>query len=429
MSNTPKLCRHKGTSQGYVTLNGTEHYLGTWPADNRRAPVAVRAAYDDLLARWLAGGRRLPEAVPPPHQPTVNEVIVAFVKWSQNHYALRERGDSAEVEGIKSACGVLSELFGRLSVVSFGPKALKRVRERMIELDWARTYINKQVNRLKRMLRWAVAEEMVPPGVMQAVSAVSAVREGDPNIRETEPIKPVPDAHIEAVLPFVSEPVRAMIEVQRLSGARPGEVVTLRGCDLDRTGPVWIFSPRKHKTRHHGHTREIYIGPQAQAVLAPWLAQTANPDKYLFSPTEAENERNARRSLERKTPRYPSHMRRNAAKRKARPKRPKRERYDTDSYRRAIEYACGRADEKSRTEALAALRTEQPNAPAESLESRIFVPIWSPGRLRHNAGTMIRHEYGIELARIILGHRTMNTTEIYAEANRAQALKAVMQLG
>jgi integrase len=428
MSNTPKLCRHKGTSQGYVTLNGTEYYLGTWPAGHRRAPVAVRAAYDDLLVRWLAGGRRLPEEAPP-HQTTINEVIAAFVKWSEKHYAPRERGDSAEVEGIKAACGVLSELFGRLPVASFGPKALKQVRERMIGLDWARKYVNKQINRLKRMFRWAVAEEMAPPTVMLAVSAVSAIRKGDQNVRDTEPIKPVPDAHIEAVLPHASAQVRAMIEAQRFSGARPGEVVVMRVCDVDRSGPVWVYTPRKHKTMHHGHTREIYLGPKAQAVLTPWLLRHPDPEEYLFSPAEAENERNARRSSERKTPRYPSHMRRNSAKRRARPKRPKRERYDTDSYRRAVEYACAQANEKARAEALAALRAKQPDAPTDALDARVFVPVWTPGRLRHNAGTTIRREYGIELARIILGHSTMNTTEIYAEADRLKAIAAMLKLG
>ncbi len=59
VQSTPKLCRHKGRALGYVTLNGTEHYLGSWPAGNRKPPAAVLAAYDDLIATWIAHGRRL----------------------------------------------------------------------------------------------------------------------------------------------------------------------------------------------------------------------------------------------------------------------------------------------------------------------------------------------------------------------------------
>jgi hypothetical protein len=186
----------------------------------------------------------------------------------------------------------------------------------------------------------------------------------------------------------------------------------MRPCDVDTSGPVWIYTPRKHKTLHHGHAREIYLGPKAQAVLAPWLRRRSNPEEFLFSPQEAETERNAQRSSERKTARYPSHTRRNASKRRGRPGRAKRERYDVDSYRRAIEYGCRRADQKARAEALAIIQEQQPNAPVPALDAHVFVPIWSPGQLRHNAGTTIRREYGIELARIVLGHSTMNTTEI-----------------
>ena len=33
---------------------------------------------------------------------------------------------------------------------------------------------------------------------------------------------------------------------------------------------------------------KIFVGPQAQAVLQPWLAMTENGDAYLFSPAASE---------------------------------------------------------------------------------------------------------------------------------------------
>jgi integrase len=79
-------------------------------------------------------------------------------------------------------------------------------------------------------------------------------------------------------------------------------------------------------------------------------------------------------------------------KRKAEPKRRKRNRYDVASYRRAIKRACKVAK----------------------------IASWAPNRLRHTAATRIRKRYGIELARIILGHSMAFTTEIYAEADGAR---------
>jgi integrase len=54
---------------------------------------------------------------------------------------------------------------------------------------------------------------------------------------------------------------------------------------------------------------------------------------------------------------------------------------------------------------------------------------WHPGQLRHNAATWLRKEFGVELARIILGHATAFTTEIYAEADRQQAMEVVGKVG
>jgi integrase len=54
---------------------------------------------------------------------------------------------------------------------------------------------------------------------------------------------------------------------------------------------------------------------------------------------------------------------------------------------------------------------------------------WTPHQLRHAAATAIRKQYGIEISRIILGHSTAFTTEVYAEADRDQAQVVVATIG
>ena len=81
---TPKLCRHRAQNQGYVTLNGREFYLGHWPASRGKKPPAhVQGEYDDLIAKWLANGRNLPDERP---ALSVNEVLLAYLKWAEEHY-------------------------------------------------------------------------------------------------------------------------------------------------------------------------------------------------------------------------------------------------------------------------------------------------------------------------------------------------------
>src|SRR4051794_10261210 len=105
------------------------------------------------------------------------------------------------------------------------------------------------------MFKWAVENELVPPSVLQALKAVNGLRRGRTEARESAPVRPVPDAFVDAVRPHVPRLVWAMIELQRLTGMRPGEVLTMRTADLDTAGKVWTYTPSSHKTEHHDKPR------------------------------------------------------------------------------------------------------------------------------------------------------------------------------
>jgi integrase len=105
------------------------------------------------------------------------------------------------------------------------------------------------------------------------------------------------------------------------------------------------------------------------------------------------------------------------SRRRKHPKRLPRDHYDTVTYRQAIAYACAAADKQA--------HEEHHEIPADEL----LVPAWGPHRLRHNAATNLRKQFGVELARIILGHATAFTTEIYAEADRQQAMEVIAKIG
>ena len=57
------------------------------------------------------------------------------------------------------------------------------------------------------------------------------------------------------------------------------------------------------------------------------------------------------------------------------------------------------------------------------------MPIWGPSRLRHNAATLFRKTYGLEVAKALLGHRRVETSQIYAEVDRASAVRAMSEIG
>ena len=50
-------------------------------------------------------------------------------------------------------------------------------------------------------------------------------------------------------------------------------------------------------------------------------------------------------------------------------------------------------------------------------------------QLRHNAATQLRKQFGIDAAQVILGHRMLAVTAIYAETNMAQAVQIMKKVG
>jgi integrase len=65
---------------------------------------------------------------------------------------------------------------------------------------------------------------------------------------------------VEATLPFLSRQVKAMVELQLLTGMRPREVCAMRSRNIDPRGEVWIYRPLQHKNTHHGHNESCSSG-------------------------------------------------------------------------------------------------------------------------------------------------------------------------
>ena len=103
--------------------------------------------------------------------------------------------------------------FGRTKVADFGPAKLKKVRQTMIEAGIVRTSINRNVGRIRRLFKWGAENELVPVNVHVALTTVSGLRHGRSEAVESSPVKPVPEADIEAVKPHVSRQVWALITV------------------------------------------------------------------------------------------------------------------------------------------------------------------------------------------------------------------------
>ncbi len=160
----------------------------------------------------------------------------------------------------------LLKLFGLTDANQFGPKSLKMVREHMIGLKWSKL-INARNNLIKRCFKLAVAEELVSPTVLLGLQAVQGLRYGCSEARETEPVRPVADEHVNATLPYLGSVVAAMVRMQRITGMRVCEVTIMRPCNIDQSTEVWVYEPSIHKNLWRGHVRQVPLGLKAQEIL------------------------------------------------------------------------------------------------------------------------------------------------------------------
>ncbi len=429
VSHSPSYRLHKRSGQAVVTLAGRDFYLGRF--GTRRTSPESWAKYDRLVGEWLAGGRRV-LADKSENDVTIDELIDAYWTHAQTYYRRPDGSASDEQCCIKQGLRVLRRLYGETRAIDFGPLAFESVRDAMVRCEWVRTSINKHMGRLRHMFKWAVSKELIPASVYQALATVPGLKAGRSDARESSPVRPVPDDIVERTLPYLSPTVAAMVQIQRLTGARPGEICMMRTCDIDRSGATWLYKPATHKTAILGKEREIPIGPRAQRVLQPFL-KLLNAQAYVFSPREAEADRREVRHRERKTPLNAGNA--PGTNKKHKPKWAPGDRYTTCTYRQSIQRACerafqpppplGRRDDES-------VRAWQARlSPEERLQVRKWQRqfLWHPHQLRHTRATEVRRQYGAEKARSLLGHATLSATEIYAERDQQAAREVALATG
>jgi integrase len=390
----PSYRRHKQSGQAVVTLpdglgGRKDVLLGKY------ATKASRTEYARVIAEWEATGRRLPQAIEKHDDLTIIELIAAFWEHAEQHYRHPDGSPTGELNDYRLSLKPLKEMYGETSAGRFGPLALKAIRQKMIEADLCRGVINQRIGRIRRMFRWGVENELIPPSVVQGLEAVRGLQKGRSAARDTEPVRPVPEAFVNAILPHVRPQVAAMVQLQLATGMRSGELCILRTIDIDMTGKVWLYKPTAHKTQHHGHGRIIAIGPQGQEILRPFLKTDLYA--FIFDPREAMAKLRTEQRKKRKSPVQPSQIDR----RRRHPKKKLRDRYYPKTYAKAIARGCEKAG----------------------------VPHFHPHQLRHNKATEIRREAGLDAARAVLGHRGPAVTELYAELDMGKAIEVMSKLG
>lgn len=396
----PQIYHHKARNTDRVAVYdaaGKRHFLTLGPHDSDQA----RQEYLRIVAELEANGRVYRLA---PRGPglLVISLLDQYYTHAEARYGGRRNGPDFLWQ-VRHALKVVRRLYGRVPVAEFGPLALRAVRRAMIDGSWqtpeeradslartggrpgwARAYINRLVMIIRLMFKWAVSMELVPAEALTRLEAVPALQRGEEGVREGRgKVRPVADPVVEKTLPVLSPTVADIIRLLRLTGCRCDEILPMRPRDVDQSGRdpagrvwpgLWIYTVAEHKTDEHtGEAKLVFLGPQAQEILRPYLDRPA--DAFCFSPRESRTSLQATRG--------PG------------------ERYLVGSIGKAVERAAHRAG----------------------------VPHWHPHQLRHSAGTAIREKFDLDAAGAALGHGSLSSTQIYAEKALAKAAEVARAMG
>jgi integrase len=360
----PKYRKHTTRDLAFVEFSGKRHYLpGAFKS------VESLTAYQEFLK---SHGLLFVEAGDKPQR--VVAVINRFMDWAESTYPT---GTRSEWMNCRSALKHLRRLDGNCLVSEYGPQKLKALQNHLARARKSRNYINAVAARVKRMFKWAAAEGLVSPSIYHGLSVVPGLRRGRSEAVETAPKQPATWEQVSSVKDELSATVWAMCQLQWLTGVRSQSICHARVKQFDQTCQPWEWRP-VHKTEGLGHALVVFVGPQAQAVLKPFMR-----GDYLFQPKHLNGER--------------------AKGYKAF--------YDSVSYMRAISRAQERVN---RARAKAGLDP---------------IPRWTPHQIRHAKGTAVRITHGLDAAQATLGHKTLSATQIYAQPQRDLARKVAEEHG
>jgi integrase len=367
------------------------------------------AAYKTWLQAWHRHERiRNPHAAP--HTYTAQELARDYLEYAKATF--RKGGEiTSHVYLIATAMNAIAEAFGDRPASSIEAHELANLRDAMVHAEaedgTKRTLsvktINGRLTAIKSAYQWARERGMVTREAALDLATVKRLQPGRSPAVDPKEIQPIDEHWVSVTKDRSPAVLQAMIDLQWLTGMRPGEVCMMRGSDIDTSGDVWLYIPQSHKTEHKGKSRVIPLGPRAQEIVARHLK--ADTSAYLFSPADAAAEMLAQRRAKRKTPMYPSHQ----AHRTYRVPPAVRDHYTTDSYRRAIEYACRRARAAS----------------SDNAE----LPDWNPNQLRHAYATRVRRQFGLEAAADGLGHAAPDVTTVYAQRSLERAKEIAAKVG
>ena len=344
----------------------------------------------------------------------VGELVDKYIEWFEQHAPKRPDGrENPDVERLKRLKRFL-EPYLRWPASSFGPEELYAVQKALVEyryrrgekeVGYTRGSINKLISYVSKMWRWGIGREVTTEAQAQRLREVKPLRIGRSAAKDKLKRALVSEDELEKVTENLTGVVADMLRLIWITAMRPSEVCRMRPFDiLHKDRSCWLYVPGRdasmvgdHKTAHHQRIRAVPLPASAQAILKPRIEDFGSKE-FIFTPVQAIQELLERKAANRKTPLNQGN--RPGTNRREHPMITPGDRYSAHSFYGAVKRACERAG----------------------------VERFTPYDLRRTAATRIRALLSKDAAKLILGHVSTDTTEIYLLDEVQEAMKVAKRL-
>jgi len=223
MAHTPKYREQPGNlnsdgtrtpSRGFsdfptVKPDGTKGYRRVYFPGNHNSTES-REAYHRALAEWEGQGRKVP-AKPATASDATGPSIAEVLRDYWRHVQTEHVNSPSAQEHVRQAVCPLNRLFGTTPAAAFTLRDLETVRAEFIKAGNCRTTINGRIQILVSMFKWAAGRGLVPKSVRDDVRDIEPIKRGRFGVREGRKVRPVSREMVEAVRPFLSPQVAAMM--------------------------------------------------------------------------------------------------------------------------------------------------------------------------------------------------------------------------
>lgn len=387
----PGLLHHKHKNLGYSVDPNTRKttYHGQWGL------ATTKQSY----LRWCADllTEEVMPRLPTENEPVVADLVNAFIKHAISYYRDPITGKPTSQLGvIKSALREL-DLYLEMKIKDFDTSTLLAVRTGIVNRDimpksegaprkkLCISSVNGAITKIRMMFKLGVEWKLVPVEIYQTLACVSALNwRTAPSLRSPEKIAPVPLHYFSLIMPHLKPLYQAVLKVHIATGMRVKELCSMRWSEITEVEPgLWCYSPSEHKNSHRGDDRKVYLKSDLIELM-----------KSVRKPLWQEDAVWCHRGVGRHAG-YSGMI-------------------SPDAYARAIENAQERYND-GRISREAGARTDLKKKYKYTSAKREPMTPWTPLQIRHTVATQVRRTHGLEGAQAVLGHSTLDATQIYAE--------------